>query len=209
MKVLNLYSCLGGNRYLWKDCQVTSVEIDPSLCEIYSNRFPGDEIIVEDAHKFLLNNYGDFDFIWSSPPCQTHSRARFWRHSKDNPIYPDLKLYQEIIFLNTHFKGKFVVENVKPYYDPLINPTLKIDRHLYWTNFKINKPQNVRRVGVCQGKDEIKRLEDFHKVSIQNYKGTQRRDKVLRNMVDYEIGNHIFNIAKGINENKTNQLKMF
>ena len=31
-----------------------------------------------------------------------------------------MKLYEEIIFLDNYFKGKYVVENVIPYYEPLI-----------------------------------------------------------------------------------------
>jgi len=210
MKVLNLYSCLGGNRKLWKDCEVTAVELDPELAKMYKHLYPGDKVIVQDAHDFLINNFKDFDFIWSSPPCPSHSRARFWKHSKDNPIYPDLKLYEQIILLNTHFNGKFVIENVKPYYKTLIHPSQEIDRHFYWSNFVITKPSKTRNVNVCQGKDEIKRLELFHDVSIKDYKGNQRKDKILRNMVDYKVGNHIFNLAKGIHEsNNTKQTKLF
>jgi DNA (cytosine-5)-methyltransferase 1 len=50
-----------------------------------------------------------------------------------NLIYPDMKLYEEILFLHNYFNGKFVVENVIPYYEPLI-PAKKRHRHLYWTN---------------------------------------------------------------------------
>jgi DNA (cytosine-5)-methyltransferase 1 len=47
-----------------------------------------------------------------------------------------MKLYEEIIFLNTFFKGKFVVENVKPYYKPLIEPQI-LGRHRFRSNIKI------------------------------------------------------------------------
>ena len=56
------------------------------------------------------------------------------------PKYPDMKLYEEIIFLDNYFKGKYCVENVLPYYEPLI-PAKKRGRHLYWTNF--NLPNNL------------------------------------------------------------------
>ena len=103
MKVLNLYACLGGNRYKWTNCEVTAVELDPHLAELYKNRFPNDKVIVADAHQYLLDHYKEFDFIWSSPPCPSHSQSRL-AHSKGinstiKPIYPDLKLYEEIIFL--------------------------------------------------------------------------------------------------------------
>ena len=119
MKVLNLYACLGGNRLLWDNCEVTAVELDKELARLYQERFPNDKVIVADAHQYLLDHYQEFDFIWSSPPCPSHSRARFW-NTKAKRIYPDLKLYEEILFLDTHFSGKYVVENVIPYYKPLI-----------------------------------------------------------------------------------------
>jgi DNA (cytosine-5)-methyltransferase 1 len=127
MKVLNLYACLGGNRYKWDEVaeeagielQVTAVELDPELAKLYQERFPNDTVIVEDAHQYLLDHYKEFDFIWTSPPCPTHSRARYWGFGANgkNPTYPDMKLYQEIIFLQHHCKGKYVVENVIPYYE--------------------------------------------------------------------------------------------
>ena len=121
MKILNLYACLGGNRYKWDevtDIEVTAVELDPELARMYKERFPNDKVIVADAHQYLLDNYKDYDFIWSSPPCPTHSRIQtsLKDREKFTPYYPDMKLYEEIIFLEQFFKGKYCVENVIPYY---------------------------------------------------------------------------------------------
>ena len=78
MKILNLYAGLGGNRKLWGDeHQITAVEYDPDIAAIYKNLYPMDNVIVEDAHQYLLENYDKYDFIWSSPPCQSHSSFRF------------------------------------------------------------------------------------------------------------------------------------
>ena len=134
MRVLNLYACLGGNRFLWTDCEVTAVELDKEAAILYQERFPNDKVIVADAHQYLLDHYKEFDFIWSSPPCPSHSRARYWNSSNyettTEAIYPDMKLYQEILFLQHYYKtGKFVVENVIPYYEPLISAQ-KRGRHL-------------------------------------------------------------------------------
>ena len=122
MKILNLYSGLGGNRRLWGDSHdITAVEINPDIAKIYCDFFPKDEMIIDDAHDFLLKNYKLYDFIWSSPPCPTHSRL-----NKSNCVgltekkYPEMSLYQEIIFLQNWFKGKYCVENVRSYYEPLI-----------------------------------------------------------------------------------------
>jgi DNA (cytosine-5)-methyltransferase 1 len=216
MKILNLYACLGGNRYKWDELgkiKVTAVELDPELARLYKERFPNDEVIVEDAHYYLLDNYKEFDFIWSSPPCPSHSRARFWNSSNyettTEPIYPDMALYQEAIFLEHYYKGKYCVENVIPYYEPLI-PAQKRGRHLYWTNFKLPADLGERQIQIGAGTDEVKRLCDFHNFNFLQYKGEQRIDKIARNLVDYEAGLTIFKTAMGIIEKaNSKQLQLF
>jgi len=199
IKVLNLYACLGGNRYKWENCEVTAVELDEDLARMYKERFQNDTVIIADAHQYLLDNYKKFDFIWSSPPCPSHSRARFWssKGGTTNPIYPEMELYQEIIFLNNFFKGKFVVENVISYYEPLIKAE-KRGRHLYWTNFKLPKDLKDRRIQICSGTNELQRLSEFHEIDVSNYKGTQSKIKIARNLVDYEAGLTIYNTAFNI-----------
>jgi len=215
MKILNLYACLGGNRYKWNeaksDIEVTAVELDTELARLYQDRFPNDKVIIADAHKYLLENYKEYDFIWSSPPCPTHSKARYWAIGANgkNPIYPNMQLYEEIIFLEHHFKGKYVVENVIPYYEPMLNPK-KRGRHLYWTNFNLSNFLNYRTFSVCQGKDELKRLCKFHNYNFNKYKGTQKKLKIARNLVDYEAGKTILETALGIiNNNNKEQTKLF
>jgi len=202
MKILNLYACLGGNRYKWDevtDVEVTAVEWDEELAKLYQERFPNDTVIVADAHQYLLEHYQEFDFIWTSPPCPTHSRARYWGIGANgkNPVYPDMNLYQEIIFLQTHFKGKFVVENVIPYYEPFI-PAQKKGRNLYWTNFNLPNILSDRDAKISQGTNEVKKLSEFHEYDFYKYKGKQRTDKIARNLVDYEAGKTILQTALGI-----------
>ena len=206
MKVLNLYACLGGNRLKWTDCEVTAVELDPELARMYQERFPNDTVIVADAHQYLLDHYKEFDFIWSSPPCPTHSRARFWgsKGGMCEPKYPDMKLYQEIIFLQNWFDGKWIVENVIPYYEPLI-PSKKIGRHLFWSNFVITSNETKPFL-----KDDMNHLKQYHKIDKFDYKGDQRKNKILRNLVHFETGEHIFNLAKGIHKaNNSEQTNLF
>lgn len=198
MKILNLYACLGGNRYKWGDeHDITAVELDPVLAELYQERFPNDTVIVGDAHQYLLDHYKEFDFIWSSPPCPTHSRIQHsMKYSRDMK-YPDMRLYQEIIFLDTFFKGKYVVENVIPYYSPLI-PAQERGRHLYWTNFKL--PQIVSRrknPDLSRTKNLITALSLFHDYDFTKYSGSQERRKIARNLVDYEAGKTILECALG------------
>jgi len=199
MKVLNLYACLGGNRLLWEDCEVTAVELDPELARLYQERFPNDTVIVADAHQYLLDHYKEFDFIWSSPPCPSHSRMRKTNtgegERKKPASYPDMKLYQEIIFLEHFFKGKWVVENVIPYYKPLI-PATEIARHLFWSNFVIPKIKGRKAENFIKANQSY--MEEFHKIDLSTYKGKQRKDKIARNLVDYEVGKQIFDLARGI-----------
>ena len=203
MKILNLYACLGGNRYKWDevtDVEVTAVEWDEELARLYQERFPNDKVIVADAHQYLLDHYQEFDFIWSSPPCPSHSRARYWGFGANGkkPIYPDMKLYEEVIFLQHHCKTKYVVENVVPYYEAMLNP-LERDRHLYWSNFKLpNKLSNRTNSGNLNQKSIMKDLCDFHDYDFRKYKGSQRMLKIARNLVDYEAGKTILETAIGI-----------
>lgn len=199
MKVLNLYSGIGGNRKLWADVDVTAVELNPDIAKIYQDFFPDDKVIVADAHQYLLDHYKEFDFIWSSPPCPTHSRARFWgfgdgkNNGKTKPVYPDMRLYEEILFLDNYFGGKiyqakWVVENVKPFYKPLI-PAQEIGRHLYWSNFYI-QPYPAKSADINRG--NMNEWSELHGLSIDKYKNIGRRDKILRNCVLPELGLHIF-----------------
>ena len=208
MKVLNLYACLGGNRLLWDNCEVTAVELDPELARLYQERFPNDTVIVADAHQYLLDHYKEFDFIWSSPPCPTHSMINLSQYTRESyiPKYPDMKLYQEIIFLKTFFKGKYCVENVVPYYEPLI-VAQKRGRHLYWTNFIL---PNFKERDAKIREWQIPQLEEHHKIDLSKYKGIQNKRKIGRNLVDYEAGKTIFDTARGIQRaNNTNQQLLF
>ena len=200
MKILNLYACLGGNRYKWDevtDVEVTAVEWDEELAKLYQERFPSDTVVVADAHQYLLDHYQEFDFIWSSPPCPTHSRARAY-NPKYETLYPDMSLYQQAIMLNTKFKGKYVIENVIPYYEPLI-PAKKRGRHLYWTNFNLpNVLSNRKNPDLSRTKDLINVMSEFHQFDFLKYKGKQRTNKIARNLVDYEAGKTILETALGI-----------
>jgi DNA (cytosine-5)-methyltransferase 1 len=205
-KILNLYACLGGNRYKWDEVadnlEITAVELDPEAARLYQERFPNDKVIVADAHQYLLDHYKEFDFIWSSPPCPTHSRARYWGFGINGkkPIYPDMKLYEEIIFLQTHFKGKYVVENVIPYYEPLIQPQQR-GRHLYWANFNLpnvisNRSNKLKEKNT--NSESLKHYNNFHDYDFTKYKGEQKVLKMARNLVDYEAGKTILETALNI-----------
>ena len=215
IKILNLYASLGGNRYKWDEVaniEVTAVENDPALAKLYQERFPNDIVIVGDAHDYLLNNYKFFDFIWTSPPCPTHSRINISQYTRESwkARYPDMKLYQEVIFLTAFYKGLFVVENVIPYYKPLIQGK-KRGRHLYWTNFNLSSILTDRKnPDLSRTENLVDALSVFHDFDFRKYKGKQRIDKIARNLVDYEAGKTIFQAAERIiNKKPVKQIGLF
>lgn len=192
MKILNLYAGIGGNRKLWSDeHQITSVEYDEKIVAVYADLFPQDTLIVGDAHEYLRKHHAEFDFIWSSPPCQTHSSFRFnigVRYRGVEPKFPDMTLYEEIVFLQYHAnpETKWLVENVVPYYEPLI-PARKIGRHLYWSNFEL--PEIPDLVDNIRG-HQIPQLQELHGYDLSKYSLPNKR-QVLRNVVSPEVGKKI------------------
>ena len=194
-RVLNLYACLGGNRYKWTDCEVTAVELDPELARMYKERFPNDTVIVADAHQYLLDHYKEFDFIWSSPPCQSHSKVRMMasKSGSYDAVMPDMKLWSEIIFLQNFTKNtdiKFVVENVKPYYEPFVKPTAKLGRHLFWANFEI--PETEIKDGLTHNERGSSEKGYF---DLREYKMKHRKDQIIRNCVDPNVGQYVLGCA--------------
>jgi DNA (cytosine-5)-methyltransferase 1 len=192
IKILNLYAGIGGNRFLWGDeHQVTAVEINEDIAGVYKSFFPKDNIVVGDAHQYLLDHYEEFDFIWSSPPCPTHSRMRNLKNNCEEceKKYPDMKLYEEIIYLKHFFKGKFVVENVISYYNPLIKP-FESENHYFWCNFNVTKrkaiERNIRNSGLVE-----KWGFDLSQYNIPK----RHKGKMLNNLVHPKLGLHIFKCA--------------
>lgn len=191
MKILNLYCGIGGNRKLWgEDHDITAIEFNPEIAKIYKDFFPNDNVIITDAHQYLLEHFKEFDFIWSSPPCPTHSRLSL-ANVKRAIKYPDMKLYEEIIFLKYIYKGKYCVENVISFYEPLIQPFV-LQRHYFWTNFYIPYKDFVNEK-TCTLKDR-ERLTEIYGININNYHGIDKR-KALRNCVLPELGKHILECA--------------
>lgn len=229
LKVLNLYAGIGGNRKLWEDVDVTAVEIDPEIAKIYQDYFPDDKVIVGDAHQYLLEHFKEFDFIWSSFPCITHTRIN---KNFGRIRYADLGLYQEIILLYEWFEGKFVFENVIPYYELIIPgvPVQIVDRHQFWCNFKINttdkrnpkkqiinleaqKTKKKRRFGGEYHLGDISTVkvkQPRFGFEIDGYDFNGRKDQVLRNLVNPETGLMILNCARNIiTKSNINQLGIF
>jgi DNA (cytosine-5)-methyltransferase 1 len=196
MKILNLYAGIGGNRKLWgNEHEITAVEFDSRVAAVYQDIFPQDTMIVGDAHQYLLDHFHEFDFIWSSPPCPSHSRLRKSMSvgvMGSVPLYPDMKLYEEILLLQHYFKGKWVVENVRPYYEYLIQPTFVLGRHPYWSNFTV-KPKQYESDGVIVN-GAAQRIAERFGYDLDKYDLPDKR-KALRNAVNPEMGLYILQHA--------------
>ena len=191
MRILNLYAGIGGNRKLWgNEHDITAVELRPEIAAIYHDLYQNDTVIVGDAHQYLQEHYSEFDFIWSSPPCQTHSQMRALGvyAGRNKAVYPDMKLYQEIIFLQLYAKCSWVVENVIPFYKPLIQPSFTIQRHHFWSN-KFIFAQNFEADSIAKG--SIQDRQAKKNINISKYTGIDKR-QVLRNCVQPELGLYVF-----------------
>ena len=203
IKVLNLYAGIGGNRKLWENVEVTAIELDKDIAKIYHDFFPDDKVIITDAHPFLLENYEDYDLLWSSPPCPTHSQFRkgFSCNNNAKAVFPDMKLYEEVIFLEGYFKGKYCVENVISYYEPLIKPQI-LQRHYFWSNFYIPYIDfESDKMNITGGYDDtddlqIERLEKRFGFDLRKYdmNKTMKRT-ILRNCVNPKLALYIWDCA--------------
>ena len=213
MRVLNLYAGVGGNRKLWTDFEVTAVENIPEIAQVYQDLYPDDFVIVTDAHEYLRKHFMGFDFIWASPPCPTHSRmSKATRHPERR--FPDMKLYEEILFLQHFFKGNWVVENVVPYYEPLIRPTKQIGRHLFWANFEIHaedveRPSNFIKMSNLEGKQALMDWLGVHYEKNIYYGDNHCPAQILRNCVHPDIGLQVFNSAFSRQEIGLENLPLF
>jgi DNA (cytosine-5)-methyltransferase 1 len=203
MKILNLYAGIGGNRKLWgNDHDITAIEYNENIAKVYQDYFPNDKIIVTDAHQYLLDHYEEFDFIWSSPPCPSHSKLASFRirDNKQTNMYPDMSLYQQIIFLKAWFKGKYCIENVIPYYEPLIKGT-QIERHIFWTNFKIGKDESFNKE-LSIFKSNRNQFEKILGYDLSKYK-LDDKHKCLKNCVFPDVGKYILDKAMNVIQEET------
>src|SRR5690606_1769504 len=103
----------------------------------------------------------------------------------------------EIIFLQTYFKGKWIVENVVPYYEPYGSPT-KLGRHLFWSNFDIpqmidlpKSPKGMMNLATV-GQNQI--MMDWLGIQYDKniyYDGNHCPVQILRNCVHPLLGKHV------------------
>ncbi len=206
--VLDLFAGVGGTalgiqRFLNEqniDFYYTAVENDFEITWSHSLLNPDDSIITqEDAWEYPIFGH---DFIWASPPCQSHSRCNMYYNKKN----PDMRLWELIRKLQQQ-DTPFVVENVQPYYTPPINPSLKIGRHYFWSNkpiisFKV--PERAKDWG-WMGIPDWEKYHGIESRVTDHIKDRMKRRQVLRNMLHPDIS---YNIIKQILNPKQKQLEV-
>lgn len=107
-------------------------------------------------------------------------------YEQNKPVYPDMTLYQEIILLDNYYNGYYVVENVVPYYEPLITPQ-KLGRHLFWSNLELPNKKFEPRGSF----DNTTELANKLGYDISNWKNVNKK-LLLRNCVEPEISKYIY-----------------
>ena len=76
----------------------------------------------------------------------------------------------------------------------------KVNRHLFWSNFEITE---IKSETMFFPKDSLPTLQKIYGVDLSNLKVKIEKRVILRNMVNPELGLHIFNCAFKTKEQKT------
>ena len=70
--------------------------------------------------------------------------------------------------------------------------------------------RSMKGIMCGQENDELSKLCKFHEIDLSSYKGEQRKDKIARNLVDYEVGKSILERALNIQrQENTKQTTLF
>jgi len=79
------------------------------------------------------------------------------------------------------------VENVKPYYEPLIKPDFILQRHYFWSNKVV--PNKEFKTDLIR-KSQIPQLQTMHGLNLAEYKIKDKR-QILRNCVSPKVGLYV------------------
>ncbi len=189
IKLLNSFAGIGGNtKNLDRDLfEITHVETNKKRINYLQKTFQDDITIEADAYQYILENIMEYDIVWASPPCPTHSNVRWANRTKENftYVYPDMQMYGLIFLLQRARQYEpWIVENVTPYYEPLIEPTVKLGRHMIWSNkhipFKKFGADNIAEIKRDHERNlSVKDLRDEMNGDIGKY--------IIENLLDKKI----------------------
>ena len=200
LRILDLFAGIGGvargiHRVLREKgvkYEYIAVDIDKVALFIHKKLNPKSKTIVRDAFTFTPEELYAFDFIWASPPCTYYSRFNsIWRRNvEDNRLW-------EIIRILKYVGRPFIVENVKmPKKKIKIEPTLIVDRHMFWSNILLelvpHKPRPKRFDYMT-----IEDWYEYHNIppnvrNILRLIEYKKRRKYLRSMVDSTLIANLF-----------------
>lgn len=82
-----------------------------------------------------------------------------------------------------------MVENVIPYYKPLMASTAIVQRHCFWSNKPIAANDNFKRYNIKDAK--ISELQEAYGFDLSKYRGINKV-QVLKNCVAPEVGQYVF-----------------
>ncbi len=212
LRILDLFCGVGGvargfQKYLLEngiEFEYYAVDINDAILLAHRILNPHSVTLKRDAYSFTDHELRSYDFIWASPPCESHSRL-MWIYNKNQPEKwepPDKKLWQLIERLY-RLGIPFVVENVRPYYRPPMRPTSYVCRHALWSNLSI-PPFDYSRINIDffeHIKDDVHKLVEYHELNgvaeriIKTIGGVRKARDALRDMVHHRVS---YEIAKRV-----------
>jgi len=196
IRILDLFCGLGGvargfQRYLIEheiEFEYHAVDNNPQILRAHKFLNPYSKTFYRDAWSFTDEELLSYDFVWASPPCETHSTLMcYYNRNSKKWKPPDMRLWELISHL---FKlgVPFVVENVRPYYGFPILPTARAGRHYLWSNLAL-KSVEANHPKFEDIKDDTKRLLVYHTVPraiVKVLRGRKLRD-ALRDMMHWKL----------------------
>ena len=208
LKEASLFSSVGIGETLlhqvYSHLEFTAIELIPKLACEYKVRFPTAQVEITDAYSFLYKNYHLFDIILASPPCQSYSKLS----KMNNPdLQPDQRIKQMIDFLRENHDGIWIVENVDAPYLRTIPGYIKIGRHLFWSNVKLENTfsypkkyfrfdkQTYAEQGLSATQTYVKNLQDWLGVKLSKniyIRGNHDPGQIYREAVHPQLMLSIF-----------------
>lgn len=211
MRVLDLFAGTGSATKAFEDAghEIIKVELDE-----YFDAHERDILTL--TADYLISKYGQFDFVWASPPCTTFSVAsirHYWKYEngqaipKNDKTLHGLKLVEKTLELVNQLNPKFgwVMENPR---GMLRKQSVVKNLHRVtitycqygaknqkptdlWTTIKNWTPRPMCKKGAtCH--NSAKRGSD---TGTQGMGGGGKHGAVKRSMIPYDLGKEIYEIC--------------